>query len=238
MPAGRADNALRIAVELLFGFCQMHQRNQPKHHALIAVGEILEHFPCLPALLLHVVGENRREIVGVILPSLPVRRVRLNAEHPVLNFAHGLVRGDRQNIDRKHQAAVEAAQLGDHGILEVGCVIPEIQHAPPAPVDAEAVALKFHGVRTKPVLEAVASAHLTAPIEGRRRLALPKKVAEHLQPRREIQLPAHGGQAGKVRQQVGADAREPGARLVHIFLRNADREIALLHHAVVRTGNL
>ena len=84
----------------------------------------------------------------------------------------------------------------------------------------------------------MAPARLTIPVEGRRRLALPKKVAENLQPRREIQLPAHGGQAGKVRQQVGADAREPGARLVHVLLHDADREIALLHHAVVRTGNL
>ena len=65
-----------IAVELLFAVSQMHQRQQPEHHPLVAGCQIVQHLLGFLALEFHIVRNCRGKIVVGVLAALPVGDIR------------------------------------------------------------------------------------------------------------------------------------------------------------------
>ena len=112
-----------VAVELLFIVGGNDHRNDRQHHPLISRGQIVQKLLALLALELHIVGHDGREIVVGVLPALPVGDVGFDAEQTVLHLPHGLVGGDRHNIDRQHHISVEVGQFRDHAVLDIRSVV-------------------------------------------------------------------------------------------------------------------
>ena len=56
----------------------MHQGHKAEHHPLVPAGEILQHLLGFLALLLHIVGQDSREVIGGVLFPLPVGRIRFH----------------------------------------------------------------------------------------------------------------------------------------------------------------
>ena len=123
MLAAYRQQAFRIRVQLLLCTCQMHHRHKAVHHALVAFGQVIQKFRCFLTLELHIVGNIRRVIVGIVLTPLPVGHVRFHTKKLVLQFPHGFVRGHRQDVDGHHHAAVQFAQLHDEIILDEAGII-------------------------------------------------------------------------------------------------------------------
>ena len=107
-----------VAVELLFVVGSNDHRNNGKHHPLISRGQVVQKFLALFALELHIIGDDGGEIVVGILPALPVGDVGFDADLP-----HGLVGGDRHNIDRQHHISVEVGQLCNHAVFDIGSIV-------------------------------------------------------------------------------------------------------------------
>ena len=95
-----------VLIELFFGICCMHKGNNGKHHSLISCSQVIEKLFHFFFLLLHIVRNGSRKVVVGVLPALPVRNVRLNAEQSALRFTHRFVGGNGYNINRHHQIAV------------------------------------------------------------------------------------------------------------------------------------
>ena len=112
-----------IAVELIFVVGSNDHCNDRQHHPLISRGQIVQKFLALFALELHIIGHDGREIVVGVLPALPVGDVGFDAEQTVFHLPHGLVGGDRHNIDRQHHISVEVGQFRDHAVLDIRSVV-------------------------------------------------------------------------------------------------------------------
>ena len=138
----------------------MGQGHKAVHHPLISIGQVLQHLRGFFSLLFHVVRQNSGEVFGGILLPLPVCRIRFHTQKLVLNFPHRFVCGNRQDVNGEHETAIHIAELGDHGILDVAGVSLQVKHPAPAVVQAEVVFLKFHRIRTQPILETVSFFHL------------------------------------------------------------------------------
>ena len=74
--ARRGVERFGIAVELLFAVSQMHQRQQPEHHPLVAGCQIVQHLLGFLALEFHIVRNCRGKIVVGVLAALPVGDIR------------------------------------------------------------------------------------------------------------------------------------------------------------------
>ena len=83
MFARHGQQRFGIAVKLLLAVSGVHDSRQPEHHTLVAGGEVIQKFFGLLALLLHVVGNNRREVVVLVLFALPVGDIGLNTQQLV-----------------------------------------------------------------------------------------------------------------------------------------------------------
>ena len=194
MLSGHSEDGFGIRVQLLLGVGQMHQRHQAEHHPLVSVGEVVQHLLGFLPLLLHVVGQHSGEVVGGVLFPLPVGRIGLHTQQLVLDLPHRLVGGNRQDVDRQHEAAIHVAEFGNHGVFDVGGVILQVEYPAPSLIDAEVVLLKFHGVRAEPILEAVALFHVLSQVEGKgRRLRTLEEIPEQLQPGGGVQFPPYRG---------------------------------------------
>ena len=88
-----------IAVELLFVVGGNDHRNDRQHHPLIPRSQVIQKLLALFALELHIIRHDGREIVVGVLPALPVGDVGFDTEQTVFHLPHGLVGGDRDNID-------------------------------------------------------------------------------------------------------------------------------------------
>ena len=121
--APHGQKAFRIRVQLFFAFRQMHHRHKAVHHALVALGQIVQKLCGFFPLELHIVGNIRRVVVGVVLPPLPSGHIRFHTQQLVLQFPHRFVRGYRQDVDGHHHAAVQPAQFHDEIILDEAGVI-------------------------------------------------------------------------------------------------------------------
>ena len=108
-----------VAVELLFVVGGNDHRNDCQHHPLIPRGQVIQKLLAFFALELHIVGHNGGEIVVGVLPALPVGDVGFDAEQAVFYLLHGLVSGDRHNIDRQHHISVEIGQLRNHAVFDI-----------------------------------------------------------------------------------------------------------------------
>lgn len=106
----------------------MHKGHHHKHHPLVAGGQVVQKLLRFLALQFHVIRDNRAEVVGGVLLALPVRHVRFDSQELVLHFSDRFIRRDWNDVDGKHQVAVQFAQLGYHRILDVTGVLAQVQH--------------------------------------------------------------------------------------------------------------
>lgn len=89
----------------------------------VAFAQVIQKFRCFLTLELHIVGNIRRVIVGIVLPPLPAGHIRFHTQQLVLQFPHRFIRGHGQNVDGHHHAAVQPAQLHDKIVLNKAGII-------------------------------------------------------------------------------------------------------------------
>ena len=104
-------DSLGIAVQLLLGVCSVDHGDNCEHHSLVTSGQVIQEFLGLLSLLLHIVRNNRREVVIAVLTTLPVGDVGLNTKQAVFNLSDCLVRGDRDNVDGEHHVSVQLGKF-------------------------------------------------------------------------------------------------------------------------------
>ena len=106
MLSGCREQGFGIAVKLLFGVGGMHHREDRKHHPLVTGRQIIKELFAFLSLLFHIIGDDRRKVVILVLFSLPVGNIRFNPQKPVFNFSYGFICGNRNNIDGQHHVSV------------------------------------------------------------------------------------------------------------------------------------
>ena len=119
MLSGHGKHRFCVAVELLFVVGGNDHRNDCQHHPLIPRGQVVQKLLAFLALELHIIGDDGREIVVGVLPALPVGDIGFDTEQAVFHLPHGLVGGDRHNIDRQHHISVEIGQLRNHAVFDI-----------------------------------------------------------------------------------------------------------------------
>ena len=165
--------------------------------------------------------------------------VRLHLQKLVARLLHRLVGGDGDDVDGQHHGAVERAQLLDHLILDVVGVFAQEQHAAPAPVDLEVVALHLHRIRAD-----IVDGRMTAP--GRLAqvevifllLAGAEEIVEDAQALRGVQRRQCRGQRGEPRLKLRGDAHEVAPGFLDVFLGHAHRQQLVLGDVVVGAHGL
>ena len=226
-----------IAVKLLLGVGGDGQGHHREHHPLVAGGEVIQKLLAFLALQFHIVGDHSREVVVGVLAALPVGDVGFHTQQAVFHLPHGLIRGNRHNVDGEHQISVEIGKLRHHVILNIRGVVFEEQHPAELAAQLQIVALFFDPVRADIVLEAVAPLHHLAGIEHKLGfLALAVEVVQDTQALGGVQLHALGAKGRKVGNQVGSHTRKIGAGLLNILLHHGDGDILFLHNAVGSGG--
>ena len=133
-----------IAVELLFVVGGNDHRNDRQHHPLIPRSQVIQKLLALFALELHIIRHNGGKIVVGVLPALPVGDVGFDAEQTVFHLPHGLVGGDRHNIDRQHHISVEIGQLRNHAVFDIRSVVFQKQDTAVFLAQLQAVAAFLH----------------------------------------------------------------------------------------------
>ena len=97
----------------------MHQRDRSEKYSLIPVSQIFLEFPAFLSLLFIMVWDDRREIVGFVLPSLPVGNVGFYIVCLTVSKTIGSFHGKWIDGDTQHHISVHVANLFDHGIINV-----------------------------------------------------------------------------------------------------------------------
>ena len=135
----------------------MNEGDKCGNHSLISRHKVIEKFSALLALTLHVIGNCRREVVVLILLSLPITDVGLDRKELAFALPYRLIHRNRVCVDRQHKATVNIGQLCDKAILdEVGIVL-EIQNSCISAIHLKKVASELKGLRGKCDLEVVTS---------------------------------------------------------------------------------
>ena len=93
---------LGVLIELFKVICQMRQRDECQHHALVAAHEIIHKLLCFAPHLLQVIGNIGGKIVALILPLLPAGNIRFYGHNALANIAHCFVHRHRNNVNGKH----------------------------------------------------------------------------------------------------------------------------------------
>ena len=222
-----------VAVELLFVVGGNDHRNDRQHHPLIPRGQVVQKFLALLALELHIIGDDSGEIVVGVLPALPVGNVGFDTEQTVLHLPHGLVGGDRHNIDRQHHIPVEIGQLCDHAVFDIRGVVLQKQDPAVFLAQLQTVAAFLHRVGADIVLEIVSLTHHVMWVEVKRRFfTLTVEVVEHPQLFGGIQLGTLGAEGGKMGNQVSADPGKVGTGFFNVLFADRHRDIFFLNDAV------
>ena len=84
----------------------MHHRQHRKHHPLVTGRQIVQKFLAFLSLLLHVIRNDRRKVVILVLLPLPVRDVGFHTEQAVFHLPHSFVCGNRDNVNGQHHVSV------------------------------------------------------------------------------------------------------------------------------------
>ena len=226
-----------VAVELFFVVGGNHHRNDCQHHPLIPRGQVVQKLLAFLALELHIIGDDGREIVVGVLSALPVGDIGFDTEQAVFHLPHGLVGGDRHNIDRQHHISVEIGQLRDHTVFDIRSVVFQKQDPAVFFAQLQTVAAFLQRVGADIVLEIMPLAHHVLRVKVKRRfLALTVKVVEHPQLFGGVQLGTLGAEGGEMGDQVGADPDKVGAGFFDVLLVDRHRDIFLLNDAVGAGG--
>ena len=72
----------RFCIEIKLFLCirRNYHRYDRKHHSLVTGGKVIKELFGFLALKLHIIRDNRTEIVVLILLALPIRYIRFNTE--------------------------------------------------------------------------------------------------------------------------------------------------------------
>ena len=133
---------------------------------MVAGRQIVQHLAGFFPLLLQIVRHHSREIVVIVLTSLPVGHVGFDAEKTVLHFPNGLVRGNRNHVDGQHQSTVQRRQFIDHTVLDVTGKLLQKQYPAKFVAHDKVVFLEFQAIRTNGVFEAVPLLHQVVEVQA------------------------------------------------------------------------
>ena len=193
---------------------------------MITVGQVVEEILAFTALYLHVKGNDRRKVIVLILPPLPVGDVRLYAQQPVFYLPHSFIRRDGDDVEREHHAGSDVAQLGDHVVPDIVGIIPQKHDTPVAVAYPETVLFQLKAVGGDVVPEVMPlSRHIRRiKVEGILFLG-PEEVMDQLQPLRSVQRIATGAKPRKVCRQLAAYPVEIRPGVPDAVLSDAHRKI-------------
>ena len=154
-----------IGIQLLLGICRMHDGNECGNHSLISCNQVIEKFPALVSLTLHIIRNCCREVVVLVLLSLPIRDICLNGKELVFALPDSLVGGDGTCINGKHKTSVDVGKLCHKAVLNKVCVITQVHHSAVSSVHLEVVGTKLKAVGSDGILEAIPSPVVKTCIE-------------------------------------------------------------------------
>ena len=189
MPSCGRKQSLRIGIELFFGIRRVNECDRRAHHALVAGCQVIEEFLALFALQLHIIGNDGRKVVVLILLSLPVGDIGFHAEQPVLNLAHRFIGRDGDHINRQHQVTVQLGQLRYHTVLDIRRVVLHKENADKLISELHIIVEALDAVGTDIVFEVVSLAgaflHIEVEIHF---LSRTVEVVENAQALRGVQI--------------------------------------------------
>ena len=135
----------------------MNESDKCGNHSLISRYKIVEKLSALLALTLHIIRNCRREVVVLILLSLPIRYIGLDRKELTFALPYRLIHRNGVCVDRQHKATVNIGQLCDKAIFDEVSIVLEIQNSCKATVHLKIVASELKGLRCKCDLEVVTS---------------------------------------------------------------------------------
>ena len=216
----------------------MHERHGSIGHTAVACRQIVEHFLDVALLLLQIIRNSRRKVIVGVLTALPVGDIGFNTEQTAFSLLDRFVDRDRDDIDRKHDIAVQRGQIGEDRILDVGAVFSQEKHTAVTIADFEMVALKLKGIGSDIILEAVTSAAVRLDIEIKVGFfADTIKVVKKSQALGYIHLGANAAELFQTSGNLSSCTIEVGAGFFNGLFEYEQREILILYHRV-RAGRL
>ena len=135
----------------------MNESDECGNHSLISCYKVIKELSALLALTLHIIRNCRREVVVLILLSLPIRYIGLYRKELAFAPPYRLIHRNRVCVDRQHKATVNIGQFCDKAIFDEVSIVLEIQNSCISAVHLEKVASEFKGLRGKRDLEVVTS---------------------------------------------------------------------------------
>ena len=154
-----------------------------------------------------------------------------------MDFFHGLVGGNGQDVDGQHEAAVKVGQVGDHIVLNIAGVLLEKEDAPILAAHLKVSGLKGNTVRANQVFEVYPMPDRRSLVE-REILFLTgtEKVMEDTEAVMVGNLPRRAVQPSQTFGQVAVHPPEIGTGFLDLPLRDGQGDIFLLHQIVALGG--
>ena len=157
---------LGILVKLSEVICQMRQRHQSQHHALVAAHEVVHEFLRFAPHLLQVIGDIGGKIVVLILPLLPAGNIRFHGHNALADVAHCFVHGHGDNVDGEHHVSGIVHQFRDHLVGNKAGIFPQEQGTAHMIAQLVVIFLKGDTVRGNAVPEVMPFAYGVLQIEA------------------------------------------------------------------------
>ena len=205
LPA-RGDQRGGIAVQLFLAIGQVDQCHGHELQLLVVLGQPLQQLFGGLLLLLDVVGKRGGPVQVLILLLGPLRRVGGDTQQDVVDLLHRLAGGDGNEVNGQHEVTAQVAHLRDHGILQDGGIVPEVQYPPVPLADPDIVRLIGEERRRDHIQEGMAPAHEGLHVEMEMLLfAGMEEIIKYTQPFAGVQIHALGVERIQTRLEIGGD---------------------------------
>ena len=205
LPA-RGDQRGGVPVQLLLAVGKVDQCYGHELQLLVILGQLLQQLFSGLLLLLDVVGERGGPVQVLILLLGPLGRIGGDAQQDIVDLLHRLAGGDGDQVDGQHEVSAQIAHLPDHGILQDGRIVLQVQHPPVPFPDTDIVRFVGEERRRNHIHEAVAPAHERLHVESEMLLfAGMEEVIKHPQPFLGVQLHTLGVQGVQAGLEIGGD---------------------------------
>ena len=155
-----------VLVKLFEVICQVRQRDECKHHALVAAHEVVHKLLRFAPHLLQVIGDIGGKIVVLILPLLPAGNIRFHGHNALANIAHCFVHRHGDNVDGEHHVSGIVHQLRDHRVGDKAGIFPKEQGTAHMIAQLVVIFLKGDTVRGNAVPEVMPFAYGVLQIEA------------------------------------------------------------------------
>ena len=205
LPA-RGDQRGGVPVQLLLAVGQVDQRHGHELQLLVILGQLLQQLLSGLLLLLDVIGERGGPVQVLILLLGPLGRVGGDTQQDVVDLLYCLTGGNGDQVDGQHEVPAQIAHLPDHGILQDGGIVLQVQHPSVPFADPDVVRLVGQEGRCDHIHEGVAPTHEGLHVEAEMLLlAGMEEVVEHPQPFLGVQLHALCVQGIQTGLEIGGD---------------------------------